>query len=80
MKKLTKLASLLLALAMAVSLTACSGGGTSSSSGGGSSTASETEGNSSTAEEGGTATTASFEVATVRWTDACPPISWRPAL
>lgn len=72
MKKLTKLASLLLALAMAVSLTACSGGGTSSSSGGGSSTASETEGNSSTAEEGGTATTASFEVATVRWTDAWP--------
>ena len=63
MKKLSKLTALLLALLMALSLTACGGGGESS--------ATEDSG-SSTTSEAETATSSSFEVATVRWTDAWP--------
>lgn len=63
MKKLSKLTALLLALLMALSLTACGGGGESS--------ATEDSG-SSTTSEAETATSSSFEIATVRWTDAWP--------
>lgn len=64
MKKTTKLFSLLLALAMTVSLAACGGGGESSTASGG---------ESSTGSSGSTEADApTFTVATVRWTDAWP--------
>ena len=64
MKKTTKLFSLLLALAMTVSLAACGGGGESSTASGGESST----GSSGSAE----ADAPTFTVATVRWTDAWP--------
>lgn len=67
MKKLSKLTALLLALLMALSLTACGGGGGESSATEDGSSAATSE-----AEGGETATSSSFEIATVRWTDAWP--------
>ena len=74
MKKLTKLLSLALALLLTASMAACNGGGGSSST---SEDTSSSEGSSSTAEtsdtgEESTPAATSFEVATVRWTDAWP--------
>lgn len=67
MKKLSKLTALLLALLMALSLTACGGGGGESSATEDGSSAATSE-----AEGGETATSSSFEIATVRWTDVWP--------
>lgn len=76
MKKATKLASLLLVIAMVLSLAACNGGNNSSTA---SSSKSESTPTSSTTEsstpESSTPTTgdtATFKVVTVRWTDAWP--------
>lgn len=74
MKKATKLFSLLLALAMTVSMAAC-GSGSESSASESSSSGSSTGGDSSTSESSEESTsgdTPTFKIVTVRWTDAWP--------
>lgn len=73
MKKSTKLLSLVLALAMVLSLAACGGNNTSSTASTGNESQTSTDGGESAAtEDTSGSTSASFDIVTVRWTDTWP--------